>query len=318
MVSNQLPQKVLFHRNFKRFSGGHLKVWHYYSHLKGSNDFTPVCYFSEKSIWNDDNPWLALKEQREKFWSPQNADILFLAGKDWILLKETAPPSHRTPVVNLIQHVRHADPADVRFSFLSNRAVRICVSEQITQCLRETRRINGPLFTVSNGIDLDELPISNKWTQRSIDILIAGLKNPVLAMELAERLSQRISAVEVLTTHLPRRQFLEKLNQSKTVILLPNRTEGFFLPALEAMAVGAMVVCPDCIGNRSFCIDGSNCFMPDYTLPDIVQAAVKSFSLGASDRQRLLNGARKTLLQHSLIREKKEFIEIMTNLGHIW
>ncbi len=318
MAFNQPPKKVLFHRNFRRFSGGHLKVWHYYSHLKGSNDFTPACYFSEESIWNEDNPWLALKEQREKIWSPQNADALFLAGKDWMLLKKAAPPSRRIPVVNLIQHVRHADPADIRSSFLSNRAVRICVSEQVAQCLRETRRINGPLFTVSNGIDLDEMPISNEWTQRSTDILIAGLKNPVLAMELAERLREMTSAVEALSTHLPRWQFLEKLNQSKVVILLPNKTEGFFLPALEAMAVGAMVVCPDCIGNRSFCIDGINCFMPDYTLLDIVQAAVKSFSLIASDRQRLLTGSWQTALQHSLFREKNEFLAIMKNLGNIW
>jgi len=50
-------------------------------------------------------------------------------------------------------------------------------------------------------------------------------------------------------------------------VFLPNQKEGegFYLPALEGMAVGTLVIFPDCIGNRSFCLSGYNCFRPDYT-----------------------------------------------------
>lgn len=318
MAFERNPKKVLFYRNFKRFSGGHLKVWHYYNHLRGSNGFKPTVFFSEESAWNDDNPWIALKHETEKAWNPQSTDILFLAGKDWMALDRSGPLSRRIPIVNLIQHVRHADPSDIRSTFLSNRAVRICVSEQVAQCLRATGRINGPLFTVSNSIDLGEMPIPIEWSRRPTDVLIAGLKNPVMAGELAERLRKMMNAVEELAEHLPRRQFLEKFNRSKIVILLPNKAEGFFLPALEAMALGALVVCPDCIGNRSFCIDGSTCLMPDYAVPDIVQAAVTCLSFAAYDRQRLLNESKLTVLRHGLSREHTEFLEIMNNLDNIW
>jgi glycosyltransferase involved in cell wall biosynthesis len=45
--------------------------------------------------------------------------------------------------------------------------------------------------------------------------------------------------------------------------------EGFCLPALEAMATGAAVVCTDAHGNRDFCVDGENCLMPASRTEDV-------------------------------------------------
>ena len=47
-----------------------------------------------------------------------------------------------------------------------------------------------------------------------------------------------------------------------TVFVQTSTHEGFCLPALEAMATGAAVVCTDAHGNRDFCEDGVNCLMP--------------------------------------------------------
>ena len=44
--------------------------------------------------------------------------------------------------------------------------------------------------------------------------------------------------------------------RARVTVLVPNPKEGFYLPALEAMALGTIVVCPDCVGNRSFCVAG--------------------------------------------------------------
>jgi glycosyltransferase involved in cell wall biosynthesis len=52
---------------------------------------------------------------------------------------------------------------------------------------------------------------------------------------------------------------LNWINQAKITVFLPYRDiEGFYMPALEGMALGTLVVCPDCIGNRSFCLPGYN------------------------------------------------------------
>jgi len=54
--------KVLFYRYYRGFTGGHLKVWDYYDHVKASSNFIPQIYFSAESVWDSLNPWLKEKK----------------------------------------------------------------------------------------------------------------------------------------------------------------------------------------------------------------------------------------------------------------
>jgi glycosyltransferase involved in cell wall biosynthesis len=92
--------------------------------------------------------------------------------------------------------------------------------------------------------------------ERSIPVLICGLKNPALARSTALALLDRGASAAVLTHALPRADYLLVLGQTRIAITLPDATEGFYLPALEAMAAGCAVICPDALGNRSFCRHG--------------------------------------------------------------
>src|SRR5438445_6721641 len=133
---------VLFLRNLDRFSGGQLKVWHYFNHVRHSPRHVPHIYFGEGTIWSDENPWWLERDQVLRSWSLDTADILFLAGLDWLMLGESERTRPSLPIINLIQHVRHADPVDPRFAFLPHPAIRICVSDEIADALRATGRIN--------------------------------------------------------------------------------------------------------------------------------------------------------------------------------
>ena len=44
----------------------------------------------------------------------------------------------------------------------------------------------------------------------------------------------------------------------------PLPVEGFYLPGLEAMAAGAIVLCPDILTNRAYCRFGENCVLVDH------------------------------------------------------
>lgn len=318
MADQNMPRSVLFYRDLRHFTGGHLKVWHYYRHLKGSEGFDPRIFFSDKTIWDENNPWLKEEKAIEKIWDPQKAEVLFLAGVDWLMLDQYGFPPHKIPIVNLIQGMRHADPNDIRYGFLSRKAIRIGVSGQITDALSKTGKVNGPLFTIPNAIDLDQLPRILDWNDRNIHVLVCGLKNQALARQLAILLSQMGITVETQLDYLPRYIFLEKISKTRIVVLLPLEREGFYLPALEAMALGAIVICPDCAGNRSFCSDGVNCFMPNYTLEEIAKATTRARYFNMIDRQIMIANARKTVSKHDLAIEKSEFIKIMQNLNTIW
>jgi hypothetical protein len=167
--------------------------------------------------------------------------------------------------------------------------VRICVSEPVIQALRATGKVNGPLFTITNGMDFAELPPRKSWESRDFDLLIVGIKQPALAIEIHGHLKASNLRVAVLTQPLLRSAFLELLGNARIALFLPHATEGFYLPALEGFALETLVVCPDCIGNRLFCLPETTCLQPDYTVEALFQAINHALRLSLPERLALLD-----------------------------
>ena len=318
------PKTVLFRRNYSGLTGGHLKLWDYFNHVAAHPRYRAEIYFTPQSRWGEDNPWDAQRDQCLPEWQPQQTDILFMEGMDWEIFSPDQAQALTIPVINLIQGFRHAMPGNPRYAFLKYKAIRICVSPEVTEAVRATGCANGPLFTNPNGLDLQPLPPPTPYADRPCDLLIVGAKEPKLAVQLQQALQKKphlYPRVEILTKHLrPRARFLDYLNQAKTAVFLPTieHHEGFYLPALEGMLLGTLVICPDCIGNRSFCLPGHNCFRPDYD-PEAILAAVETASrLSEADRQTLLSQARQTAVQYTLARERQVFWDILKNLDQLW
>jgi glycosyltransferase involved in cell wall biosynthesis len=309
---------VLFHRDFQRFTGGHLKVWNYFNHVLASDEHEPRIAFSPESKFDATNPWSNATGYIVP-WTPEDADVLFLAGKDWNAISPEQLPHRSTPIINLIQHPRHADPKHDLYQFLGNRAVRICVSQPTAQAIKATHQVNGPVVVIPNGIDLADLPERGVDQHRPIEVLICGLKAPGLARRIEKLLRQDENiAVTPLLDWLPRSEYLQQLDRSRIAVMLPRPSEGFYLPALEAMACGALVICPDCIGNRDFCIDAVNCFRPDYDAEGILAAIYRALGLPPNDADAMRTEADATVRQHSLERERAAFLKILNELEQTW
>jgi hypothetical protein len=308
---------VLFYRSYRKFHGGHLKVWDYFNHVLASPEFTPRIEFGPRTSWDRTNPWWNSREYIVDSANSVHPDVFFVAGRDWIRMDQHPDAGADIPVVNLVQHVRHADPQSNRFQFLSRKAIRICVSEEVAQALRETGLTRGPLIVIPNGLDLESLPAPDGVT-RDIDVLIVALKQPDLGEELERCLKQPGRHTDVLTERLPRSEFLGRIQQAKTTVFLPNQTEGFYLPALEGMALGTLVVCPDCVGNRSFCLPGYNAFRPRYAPEELAQATESALALPADRAQQIRANARQTAESHSLLRERKAFLDVLHNIDELW
>ena len=107
------------------------------------------------------------------------------------------------------------------------------------------------------------------------------------------------------------------MGRAGVTLLLPNPKEGFYLPALEAMALRTIVVCPDCIGNRSFCIDGSNSFRPAYEDDAVVEAAENALA-HRSDLAPMLEKGLGTARDHDLAHERKAFLKILARVDELW
>lgn len=263
------PTSVLFLKDFRGFTGGHLKAWHYFEYLDSDPRFRPLVTLTRRST-SVENPWTELPESY-RVSQRARADILFVDGTEWRYVPHWKRRRPSRPVVNFIQGVRHANPRDERFRYLSYPAIRICTGEEVADAVRRTGRVQGPLLTIPTATDLT--PERARVAAPQVDVLVAAAKSPALGRRIAARLDGPDRRVQLQTAFLPRGEFLESLRSTRVAVLLPLKQEGCFLPALEAMAVGAIVVCPDCVGNRSFCLDGVTCFRPAYEEDAVVSAA---------------------------------------------
>ncbi len=316
-----MMRTMLFHRDFRGFTGGHLKVWNYFNHVKAAPGWQAEAYFSPESRWDASNPWFGVHEEILPTWEPHTADALFLGGHDWRMIPPAECNRFPKPIINLIQHVHHADPAHPLSAFLGHRAVRICVSAEVHNALLATGRVNGPIFTIPNGIDPGTLPVPPG--ERTVDWLVCGLKEN--ASTVARSLANRMQAtdgwgrVEALTKLLPRAEFLTAMARARRVVLLPRATEGFYLPALEAMTLGCLVICPDCVGNRSFCRDGFSASVPVSGSEDDIFAALEHVHRLTPDQTAaIVANAHATAAEHTLARERAACHELLATLPSLW
>jgi hypothetical protein len=310
---------VLFYRRFPRFSGGALKVWDYFNHVRSSPHHTALVRFSDDSVWDESNPWAAAKDLVVDDGTRIDADILFLAGIDWLQLDPSEREHSPVPIINYIAHVWHAYPDDHlgRYAFLSHKAIRICMSPEVEAAIRATGRVNGPVFTIPGALDLDALPAGREASERDTDLLIVANKSPKLGRRLSKSLERADRRVHLIDNLILRREFLDLVGRSRVTLFLPNRKEGFYLPALEGMALRTIVVCPDCVGNRSFCLDGLNCFRPAFSAEEMVEAAEAALE-DRSGLGEMLDRAASTARQYDLKMERETFLEILRDVGELW
>ena len=285
---------LLFHRDFRGLTGGHLKVWHYLRHAAESRSFCPRVFLTAASRRDASNPFLGGNpDWLLPAWQPERADALFVAGLDWMAV----PDDWDKPIINLVQGVRHASAGDPRRGYLSRRAVRICVSGEVADAIRSTGEVNGPVVTIPNAIDV---PAGAGGSGRRRALRAAGYEP------------------EVIASPLPREEFLGRVAAAEVVLFLPLEAEGCFLPALEAVALGTLVVCPDCVGNRQFCRDGDTCLRPDHAPASLVAAVGQAMMMPPIERERMAAAARAEAAARGLDGEKRAFLAILDDLERSW
>ncbi len=312
-----MKRTVLFHRDYRRFHGGHLKVFDYFNHVLASDAFTAQIAFGPRTKWDESNPWLGYESYFAPDWRSAPADLFFVGGRGWEMLDEHPAASPDTPVLNLVAGIRHADPNSNRFEFLGRKAIRICASEAVADAIRSTGLVKGPVIAIPNGIDLDALR-DVPAVPGEARVLVAAMKNPDLGSQLATALEDKGHEVELRAERLPRAEYLDRVRSSQVAVFLPLEEEGFYLPPLEAMALGTLVVCPDCVGNRSFCRQDETCLVPEYTVPGLLAATEAALALSPPEAARLLSGARRAADDHSLAAERRAFLDLLDRVDELW
>jgi glycosyltransferase involved in cell wall biosynthesis len=165
------------------------------------------------------------------------------------------------------------------------------------------------------GIDLENFRPLDDVARREDMLLALGRMNPLKNLPLtldawkalpAPRPELCLFGVEpelgpqhgARYVHRPSDSEVNELFNEATVFVQTSTHEGFCLPALEAMAAGAAVVCTDAHGNRDFCADGENCLMPEPTV-ESVSGAITRLLEDPALRERLAAAGRITAAEYA-------------------
>ncbi|MGH9017477.1 MAG: glycosyltransferase [Acidimicrobiales bacterium] len=313
---------MLFHRQFNevrgmtRISGGHLKVWHYFEHVETSTQFRPLLKTADRPLAAD-NPWSAVPDAVVGRFARVRPAAYFLAGTDWEQLPRRRRANPGRPVVNLIQHVRHGNESDRRRPFLHYPAVRICVGPEVAASITATGAVRGPVLTIPNGTDV-AVDLSRRAADRDIDIIVVGNKRPQVTRDIAARLARPGRRIHAVDGYVLRPEFLDVLSRARLAVFIPRHDEGFYLPALEAMALGTLVVCPDSVGNRSFCIDGETCWLPPYDFDAIVARTEEALLVDDTVTDRMRRRAADVVRDHDMAGERRAFLDVLAHLPELW
>ena len=328
MTVPDLERTIWFHRAFKGVTGGEVKHSQYFAHARELPGVAVRIAFTGGA------PGGRLAAQRREFWplgvctgverwAPGSEDVLFVAGTDWRYLDAMGLRETGHQRINLVQGVRHADPGTQLYRYLQRPAVRICVSAEVADAIAATRLVRGPIVAIPNSTDLPPWEVndstdSGAWEARTRPVTIVGYKRPDLSMALSRRLEELSIPHELVTGFRERDAFLKLLRETRVAVCLPNPTEGFYLPALEAMASGCVVVTLDAIGNRGFCFDGEDCFVARDDAGSLAHAVGRAARLGEEARSGLLARAAQTVAAHGLHVERSRFRAVLGDMDRLW
>lgn len=309
---------VLFHRDFRGFRGGHLKVFHYFEHVRTCGRHAARIRFTEGSAWDESNPWAARREAVVASDEEVRADVLFLGARDWLALEPAARAAPPAPVIALIQGPRHAEPEDWRHPLLTHPAIRICMSEEVREAVLGSGRATGPVITIPAAVDLGELPAGRPRADRDLACLVLAVKDRGLGAEVADAVARAGHEARLVDRRIPRSDLLDLMARARVAVHLPHPVEGVYLPAIESMALGTVVVCPDCVGNRSYARDGKTCLMPERTGPAIAAAALGALCATEAELRPMLAAALAQARERDLATERARFLAVLDDVGALW
>lgn len=261
-------KRISFLRYYHGYTGGHQKVRDYLQHFIALG-WEPSLFLSNKAATNQSLFSNVAGVNYQDQYDPTPFDYVFLAGMDW---KHYLPFKRDSQtVINLIQHVRHGDPSEPLHQYLKEPAIRLCVSEAVKNAIEPYA--NGPCFAIKMGHRFHKVP-----RKKTHDIYILANKQPELGTKLHEWAQGLGYSVHSHTSTTEHRVVISSMASASVTILLPDKTEGFYLPGIEGMYYSNSAVVPYCVANAEYYNVMSNLYMPEYTYQAIQTATLQALN----------------------------------------
>ena len=306
-------RRMLVYRDYQGFTGGHGKFRDYVAHVDAHPNWQAEVYLTPSSIIEESNPFLDVPNRLDR-WLPEQADAILVGGGDWAVIPSNLP--EQLPIVNLVQHVRHGEPGHSLRAFLGRRAIRVGNSSLVAEAVLGTGEANGPVVMIPSGLDILMLAEAGAVAPTA-DVFIDAAKQPKLGREVADLLVEKGLNIELLIDRVPFPAYLRAMASAPIVITLPDATEGLYLPGLNAMAMGRLLVQPDCVGSREYVRHGENALEALREPLALADAALRAHQ-DAALRLRLVSAGRVTAARFDLATERRSVHALLDDLDALW
>jgi len=311
-------------------AGGVVKLFDYVNHAI-SLGYEPVIACPERY-----KPGLLLFEnERFSGISPENGvrfirleqvsvgpyDLAFLSWPTHYPLLEPRISrwSRHEQVIQIVQNVRWANPTFERghaVRSLSRPMARILTNDVVLQACQ-------PYLNPSSMTEVIDLGHNAEFFSKN---RTGSLGSPTKVgyttwkSDVGDRVVAKLSGSEEFEFRAVREpvgwsELRELYHWADVFLATPMAEEGFYLPGLEAMAAGAIVVTSDAGGNLAYCSFGDNCVEADFDNADSYAKALTDLrAITVSEIERFRRAGYETVGRHTLDRERRQFSDFMERL----
>jgi hypothetical protein len=236
------------------------------------------------------------------------------------VMKRVAPAVAMKKVIHIVQSTRHANPDwldGYAYRLLSVHIARIMITEQVFEATRPLVNSSSPTRLIRQGHD---------WEYFQLD-RIGGLRHPVRVAYTTWKstIGDRVAAALANDDRFVFKAVREEADWeslrglyhwSDVFLAFPRRQEGFYLPGLEALAAGSVLVTPDVGGNMAYCRFDSNSIQVEFGSPqDYVRALSALAAAEDAAIESMRQAAYSILPEFDLRREGEQFGALMAEIG---
>ena len=194
---------------------------------------------------------------------PQDNDIIFYSLPLHHKMVEKKYEFHNHNLIHIIQNVRHSNiffEGGYSVELLGLEQTRISITEQVYNAINNWVIDSKNHFFVPHGFDFDffkKKPLKRK----SSKVVAYNSFKGDLGKKIRNAFYKAGGKAKFI--EIPKGVSWKKLksiyHQSDIFLATPLAEEGLYLPAMEAMAAGNLVITPNAIGNLFYCDFGINC-----------------------------------------------------------
>lgn len=220
-------------------------------------------------------------------------------------------------VVHLVQNVRHASPDFLdgyARRLLARPMTRIATNDIVAASIRPHAHGDSELHTIPLGHDVERFEVTrdNGWSRGPLRVGYTTWKSPIGDSVRDAMAGDSGYEFRSIRTTVGWDELAHLYRWADVFLAAPIREEGFYMPALEAMAAGCIVVTPDAGGNMTYCRFGENCVEVGFEeVTDYVNAlrAIAEWQPDQVDRMRRL--AHDAVGAHRLEAERVAAVDVL-------